>query len=169
MWGVHHHVARGALVAAALAALMTTAGCTPKPVGNPDPGHRLLNAIRPVPTAVPKGLHVTRSRSYKPRWDSCDGIKSTYGWDDITVETDFTGGTKKQVVAQVGAGMRALGWVPDPDRTGDGSWDWEKTLPGGGEATAELSTLDDAGPPTAPIDWSLDGNAPPATHPVSGC
>jgi len=169
MWG-ENHAARGALAGAVLAALMTLTGCgssTPKPVGDPDPGHRLLKAIRPVLSDVPKGAHVTNKSSDEPRWDSCDGMKSTYGWNEVTADAQFTGvGSQAQVLAHVRSRMRALGWTYDASLSDGDSWSWEKLLPGSKRAArTDLDVSHDSRAPR----WNLVVQAPPATHEVSGC
>ncbi|OIJ63978.1 hypothetical protein [Streptomyces mangrovisoli] len=154
--------------AAVVVAVMSLTGCdgSPRPVGDPDPGHRRLKAIQPVLSVVPPGAHVTLKQSVAPRWDSCDGMKSTYGWDPATVAVDFTGGgSARQVAAQVEAAMRRLGWTLDEGSLAQGEWTWHKKLTDGARASAHLL----GGPHTQPPDWDLQATAPPVTHPSKGC
>ncbi|MGW4518061.1 hypothetical protein ACWEO4_40370 [Streptomyces sp. NPDC004393] len=168
MWGVERRPAHGVMSAAVVATVMALTGCsgTPSPVGDPDPGHRRLEAIHPVLSAVPPGAHVTLKQSVAPQWDSCDGITSTYGWDPATVDVDFSGGgTAPQVVAHVQTAMRGLGWTFDQGSIAQGSWTWHMKLADGGQASAQLI----GGPGVEPPGWSLQATAPPASHPSTGC
>ena len=137
----------------------------PGPVGNPDPGHRLMAAIEPVLSVVPAGAVLSMKQANEPQWDSCDGRRSTYGWDPVTVIAVFTGGgAPTQVVAHVDAGLRAMGWGRYT-HPGDGEWYWTRALIGGSTATADLL----GGPGADPPGWSLQVTAPAATHPVTAC
>ncbi|SEL93952.1 hypothetical protein SAMN05414137_115173 [Streptacidiphilus jiangxiensis] len=167
---LHPWSARVAAVLSTLALGLALAGCTggqdePQPVGDPDPGHRLAQALQPVLSAVPAGAAVTQHESVAPIWDSCDGIRSTFGWDSVTVDTLFDGGgSPAQVVAHVDARMRDLGWMADGAPSA-GQWQWHKVMPGGAVAQAQLV----GGPGSSPDGWMLQASAPPATHPVHGC
>jgi hypothetical protein len=144
------------------------AGCstTPSPTGNPDPGHRLMSSIQPVLGVLPTDAHVTLRHASEPRWDSCDGVKSTYGWDPVTVDAEFTvDGSPAQIVSHIDSSLRAMGWVPDRSAFGDGAWYGTRTLVGGTTASAQLLGGRNAQPP----DWSIQASAPPAAHPVKGC
>lgn len=168
MWGFNRRSAQGVLSAAMIATVMALTGCdvTPLPVGDPDPGHRRLKAIHPVLSVVPPGAHVTLKQSVEPHWDSCDGIKSTYGWDDATVAVDFTGGgSATQVTARIRTSMRNLGWTIDQGSVDQGEFRWHKKLDHGARASAVLI----GGPGSQPPGWSLQATAPPATHPSKGC
>jgi hypothetical protein len=124
-----------------------------------------MNAIHPVLSVVPPGAHVTLKQSVEPQWDSCDGIRSTYGWDEATVNVDFTGGGPAlTTVSYVQVAMRGLGWTFDGS-IAQGTWAWHKKLADGGQASAQLL----GGPNVEPPGWTLQATAPPATHPSSGC
>ncbi|MFJ5897615.1 hypothetical protein ACIQFZ_19485 [Streptomyces sp. NPDC093064] len=164
MWGFERRSAHGVMSAAVVATVMALTGCsgTPRPVGDPDPGHRRLKAIQPVLSVVPPGAHVTQKDIVEPIWDSCDGIRSTYGWNDATVAVDFTGGgSDLQVAEHIETAMRRLGWTLDQGSLAQGSWTWHKKLADGSQASAQLLS----GPP----DWNLQATAPPASHPSKGC
>lgn len=134
----------------------------PRPRGNPDPGHRRLAALKPVLGAIPASAHVTTKNVAVPQWDSCDGIRATYGWDDVTVDADFTAaGSVASVVADVDARLRALGWAAQPGASGDVQY-WQRTIVPGVVAVARLF------PPTYDL-WSIDASAPPAVHSITGC
>ncbi|WP_152627864.1 hypothetical protein [Streptacidiphilus neutrinimicus] len=166
---------REALVGSAptLALVLLLSGCVggdgaPAPVGDPDPGHRLLRSIEPVLTAIPPGAHVTQRDTVEPRWDSCDGVRSTFGWAPPTVDVafDYAGaaGSADRVVAHVRSAMQALGWTYDPAWSGRGQWQWRRAAPGGQAQAQLLGGADDR-----PSRWSLQASVPAATHPVKGC
>lgn len=102
-----------------------------------------------------------------PKWDSCDGIESTYGWDEPTVNLDFTGGgTDAQVIAHLKAALRTLGWTFDTANSSPtGPWYWHKTVATNVQGTVQLL----GGSASNPPDWDLQATTPPATHPATGC
>jgi hypothetical protein len=137
---------------------------TPSPVGDPDPGHRSLSALEPVLSVIPAGARVIHEDRVEPRWDSCDGKQSTYGWDPAVVDADFSTGAapQQQVVAHVRAAMGRLGWAYDAKESGGGQWMWLRQVSG---RTATTTLFMPGNAPT----WSVDAEAPPATRPVTGC
>lgn len=147
-------------------ALACACSSAPSPVGDPDPGHRSLSALEPVLSVIPAGARVIHEDRVEPRWDSCDGQRSTYGWDPAVVDADFgTGATsQQQVVAHVSAAMGRLAWAYDAKDSGGGQWVWSRQG-SGRTATTTLLSPDVLGAPM----WSLDAEAPPAAHPVTGC
>jgi len=136
----------------------------PGPVGNPDPGHRLLDAIRPVVKAVPGGATITRRTFDEPHWDSCDGVRSTYGWDPATVDVGFTphGLSDAEVFGHIKTALAAQGWTIDAGTSQDGAWYWSRQVEGR-DASIQLLAGDGGS------DWDLQANAPPLAHPVTGC
>jgi hypothetical protein len=160
---------RGAVASAvAAAAVAALAGCSmPQPVGNPDPGGRLLTALKPLLAVAPAGAHITLKDAVKPRWDSCDGVASTYGWDEPRVDLDFTGGgTDARVVVHLKSALRTLGWTFDPVNSDpSGPWFWHRTVAGDVQGTVQLL----GGSAFDPSDWDLLATAPPAARPVTGC
>jgi hypothetical protein len=112
----------------------------PSPVGDPDPGHRLLDALRPVAAVVPSGTTVSRRTFTEPRWDSCDGIKSTYGWDDVTVGVGFVpiGLSDAATVNHIKDGLRSQGWTFDAKSSSDGAWYWDRQITADQNATIQL-------------------------------
>jgi hypothetical protein len=147
--------------------VMALASCsqTPQPTGDPDPGGRLMAAIRPVLSVIPAAAHVIRGDEVKPRWDSCDGVKSTYGWTDVTVDAQFTAGDPpERMVAAMDHALRRLGWTADPG-SGGGAWYWHRTVSGGAKAAIQLL----GGPDAQPSDWNLHATVQAAIHPVKGC
>ena len=156
--------------AVAVAAAVLLAGCgsnTPQPVGNPDPGGRLLAAIKPVLTVAPAGAHISSRDVVAPMWDSCDGVVSTYGWDDPTVDLTFTGGgTDAQVVTHLKSALRTLGWTFDTANSAPtGPWYWRKTVAENVQGTVRLL----GGAAFQPTDWDLQATTPPAARPSTGC
>ena len=101
----------------------------------------------------------------EPRWDSCDGRSSTYGWSVASEYADFTVGTESQVsvVDHVRAAMSKLGWAYVPERSGGKQWAWSRQV-NGSTATAEMDA-----PQSQASPWSLDAEAPPAVNPSTGC
>src|SRR6266700_8395102 len=58
----------------------------------PDPGHQSPSGLEPVLSVIPAGARVIHEDRVEPRWDSCDGEQSTYGWDPAVVDADFSTG-----------------------------------------------------------------------------
>jgi hypothetical protein len=148
--------------------LALVCGCsgTPSPAGDPDPGHRSLSALVPVLSVIPRGAHVTQEDKAEPRWDSCDGRQSTYGWDPAYADAEFSTGalSPQQMLAHVRAAMARLGWAYSATDSRDGQWLWLRQT-GGQTATTTLQSGMDGDQRT----WSLRAQAPPATDPVTGC
>ena len=138
----------------------------PTPVGNPDPGHRLLNTIRTVATAVPVGARVLRSSFDEPHWDSCDGIRSSYGWDPATVDIGFLPHRQSdtEVFSHISAALVAQGWSFDTKSPAGGAWYWNRQIDG---EHAWIQLL--AGGGVDAREWDLQANAEPVTHPSGGC
>lgn len=148
---------------AGVVAIVVVRHLPPQPAGNPDPGAQRLTSIEPVLSAVPAGAHVTQQDRIEPRWDSCDGVRSSYGWDPVVADVLFrTLMTQEQVVASVRAAMTRLGWTYDAKGSGGTAWEWTRRLYGQ-TATTMLSMSPD------PQSWGIEADAPPALHPVAGC
>ncbi len=131
----------------------------PKPVGDPDPGGQILKSISTVELGLPSDAKVSLSQQVEPAWDSCDGIKGTFGWNDVQVHYLFTTGQSLTgLIAAADIKMRAAGWTT----TGRGAW----TRPvNGGTATASLTR--DGGPKSR--HWELNADAPPIGPQATGC
>lgn len=157
----------GAAFAGVLLVLVAACSSAPKPVGDPDPGHRLMRQIvGPVLTAVPQDATVSHMRRSEPSWDSCDGQADTYGWDPVDASAEFrTHLGPGMVVTAVKSALRDLGWSFRPHLSGHGGWLWYRKLVSGKRAHAEL----DGGPASNQRFWDLTASTPPATHPVHGC
>jgi hypothetical protein len=83
------------------------------------------------------------------------------------VDADFSTGatSQQQVVAHVSAAMGRLAWAYDAKDSGGGQWVWSRQVSG----RTATTTLTSPGVFQDPGMWSLDAEAPPATHPVKGC
>jgi hypothetical protein len=128
--------------------------------GDPDPGHKRIDALRPVLSSVPSGAHIEMRDVVNPKWDSCDGKHP--GWDDATVDVEFTSALPlKTVVAHIGSSLSTLGWRATSQS--DGTWYWQKTIRG---SQANVQLL--GGPDTSSPDWDLQATVQAATHPI-GC
>ena len=135
----------------------------PSPVGDPDPGHQRLAALRPIEHALPAEVAKVDAHEYEPQWDSCDGQRSTYGWDDatITMTFDSNGIAATTILTHIKHSLRADGWTFLPWQ--GGAWYWTRVLAPGVHAQIQLL----GGPGTEPPNpWSLVATASPATHPV---
>lgn len=126
--------------------------------GDPDPGHRRINALRPVLTAVPVNVQVENRDIVNPKWDSCDGKQ--HGWNSATVDTQFTSSLSPTgVVAHVSDALHSKGWTYEPANSGGGAWYWHKTIEG---SLASVQFL--GGPDAQPSDWDLQASVDAATH-----
>ena len=149
-----------------------SAACAParSDHGDPDPGGRILVALKTVERAVPADARQVLRQANEPRWDSCDGRAGTFGWDDVTVYTQFrTGQRPRRLIATVGEAMRAAGWTRVTRLTtplGPGLR-WSRPTRGSTVATAMLAP-ETRGDGTG-ISWDLDAVAPPQGPRVSGC
>ncbi len=138
----------------------------PRPVGQADPGGRLAQQLRLTLKALPASVHVFDVQQPAPLWDSCDGVRSTYGWDDVTVDASVDHvASPDTFVASVNSSLRAMGWTVTPPY-GGGQWGWDKKLANGEVASIQLLGGPDA-QPSSP--WSYQADVAAATHPSSGC
>lgn len=152
-----------------MSAVMTIIICAcsgpPLMAGDPDPGHRSMAALEPVLSVIPAGVHIMFEHRVASRWDSCDGVPSTHGWDPITVNAEFTAtAPSQQVAAHVRTAMGKLGWAYLAKNSDDRIWVWSRDVDGR-TASATLQIDKSAAPPL----WSLVAIVPPAAHPVAGC
>jgi len=167
---------RTARIGVALVLLVAVLGrcdrtpASPAPTGDPDPGGRILTVLKSVESAVPGHAQILRQQEHEPTWDSCDARPGTFGWNDVSVSTDFrTSGAPLAVVMAADRVMSTAGWTRvaisrDPlGPTGS----WSRTVPGGAEAAALLA-LATGGAGEAP-HWELNAHAPPQGRRASGC
>lgn len=134
--------------------------------GNPDPGGRTLRVLAHVSAAVPPGARVLYRHDVEPRWDSCDGIASTAGWDDVVVQIHFSSGlAPESLLAEAQDRLAPLGWgpvsrAPGPELTAS----WSERIPGApGRAGLQLTNSNADG------NWTLFAHTSPVGRPVSGC
>lgn len=147
--------------------LTSCSSSPPSPVGDPDPGHHLLAALRPVAAVVPDGVSHLRRQFVSPSWDSCDGVASSYGWDDVTVDVSFdsNGRSNAAIFAHIDAALRHAGWTYE-STSEPGAWYWQRNVAAGHPAHIQLL----GGTQHQPAkQWDLQATTPPATHPVKGC
>jgi hypothetical protein len=121
----------------------------------------------PSPRVVPSGATVSQRTFSEPRWDSCDGIKSTYGWTDVTADVRFVpiGLSDMATVNHIKDGLRSQGWTFDAKSSSDGAWYWDRQITADQHAAIQLLAGGGANPP----EWDLQATTPSATHPVKGC
>jgi hypothetical protein len=167
---------RRLLVAAAIGCLVVLAGAcafnrrVDGPHGDPDPGGRILAALRPVRGAVPQDAVGVERQDVEPMWDSCDGRTGTFGWSDVHVIITFSTAMEPQVlVSTANTRMVTLGWIPGPaldSPIGPGGR-WTRALGDGTEARAALSPWMPGG--GQPLRWELTAYAPAHGPRTSGC
>jgi hypothetical protein len=126
-----------------------------------------MQTLQPVLTVIPPDARATNKIIAAPNWDSCDGAKSSYGWNYATVDEDFLTAAPQSIVQDdVRHGMKSLGWDQYPPGTPNlDGLEWHRTVPGGGTAVASLTYGTGGNGPT----WRIHAEAPPATHPITGC
>jgi hypothetical protein len=67
-----------ALVAIVLTFVVSApAGCESDPHGDPDPGSRIISALKAVTARLPADAHVLRKGVSEAHWGSCDGERPT--------------------------------------------------------------------------------------------
>jgi hypothetical protein len=132
-----------------------------------DPGGRVLHQLQSAAQALPSDAHVIYRYDLEPRWDSCDGRRGTFGWDDVIVQIHFESRTPTMALVEHADGtLHRLGWSLEYD--GSGQVGWTKQLADGSVAHAQLSNaVPDQGGPTQ--NWDLFVGAPPIGTRVSGC
>ena len=157
---------KGTMTLLVVLALSACADSTPKAVGDPDPNGRLMAQLKPTLSAIPSAAHVFDRQFVPPSWDSCDGRKSTYGWDDVTVIAQFDRvKSPDRTVSAISASLHKLGWASDSGST-DGAWYWHRKLSNGSKATVQLLGGPKVNPPSP---WDFQVTVPAAAHPVTGC
>jgi hypothetical protein len=138
--------------------------------GDPDPGGRILDALKTVQAAVPSDATDVSTQYAEPHWDSCDGRPGTEGWSDVTVDVSFSSDRPGQeLVGGAAPELAAAAWsVERADTSPLGPYEsWTRTLDDGTILHASL------GPGTpdngATIIWYLYASAPPHGRRASGC
>jgi hypothetical protein len=127
-----------------------------------------MNALRPVAQSVPAGARTVDRHFYEPVWDSCDGQRSTFGWDDVTVDVGFNsnGLPDDTIFTHIERVLASQGWTYEPSDSATGAWYWGRRLPNGRRASIQLLGGADSEPHNP---WDLQATTAPATHPVRGC
>jgi len=150
-----------------------------------DPGGRLMAKIAPVVRVVPGFEHghirwiafpcdscqfpVTYAIKVEPRWDSCDGMAGTFGWDPVAIQVGFRWtGSSHALVDLLNERLGARGWAKGPaqpwgdDDGADAVW-----IGPHGHAPAEEFTLDSM--PAGNHQWMAFVEAKPQGQLVKGC
>jgi len=157
-------------VAAAVLGGCARAPAAPAPTGDPDPGGRVLTVLRSVERAVPAHAQILGQHEHEPTWDSCDARPGTFGWNDVSVSTDFrAGGAPLAVVMAADRVLSTAGWrrvAVSRDPLGPVGR-WSRPVPGGAEAAATLAVAT-RGDSEAPY-WELSALAPPQGRRAGGC
>lgn len=117
----------------------------------------LTKAADSVASAVPTAP--SRKYGLEPHWDSCDGMKGTFGWDDLSYNLLWDRGVDPaSLVGSIGSTLQARGWTR-VDLVGTDRW--KTTLSSGSKALAMFEQY--LGAP------SLQFSTEPAPPRVSGC
>jgi hypothetical protein len=160
-------LAAGCLVLA-LAGIFTIVRLTSH--GDPDPGGRILSALKSIESALPDGATEVTRQYAQPHWDSCDGREGTFGWSSIAVIVNFrTDSPADSLLLSASGPMDAAGWSKSRTLSspiGPGQ-DWTRTLPDGTLAVASLTpgTMDNG----ATIIWQISAYAAAHGQHASGC
>lgn len=125
-------------LAAVLIALAVAASIRSYTHAGGDPGGRLMAKIAPVVRVVPGFEHgpipwiafpcdscrfpATYAIKVEPRWDSCDGMTGTFGWDPVAINVGFRwAGSSHALVGLLSERLGARGWArgTPPSWSGD--------------------------------------------------
>ena len=179
--GRHKVVVTAAIVVAALAIVAFPWSAHP----GGDPGGRLMAKITPVVRVIPGFEHgripwgassclecrspaLYASRA-EPRWDSCDGMAGTFGWDSVVIQVGFRWtGSHRALVELLNARLRALGWAKSgavPPWAGDQGPGPHWIRPSG-PAPVQAFALDS---PVGNHQWTAVIEAKPQGQLVGGC
>jgi hypothetical protein len=113
----------------------------PRQPGGGDPGAHILSQLRPVSRAVPPNAKIEYAHYNEPRWDSCDGIAGTFGWDDPSAQIEFTWtGSPTALIGYAEAALAPSGWGAYTPEVSNGlpGAGWTKRLNNGTTARAQL-------------------------------
>ncbi len=134
--------------------------------GDPDPGGRILTALKSVEVALPADATSVHREYVEPKWDSCDARPETEGWSDAMVLIDFRTDLDPEAWGEhAGQALESAGWGDEVvSATPFGPrWSWTQSLDDGTVARAGLS------PTAVEGSWELYAVAPPRGQRVSGC
>jgi hypothetical protein len=124
-----------------------------------------LDQLRPVSHAVPPSAKIEYAHYDEPAWDSCDGMAGTWGWDDPSVQVEFSWqGSSTSLLDHAKAALAHDGWGGFAQQVQNGvpGGAWTKKLSNG--TTAQVQVGSDGGG-----SWFVFGQAPPVGQPSSGC
>jgi hypothetical protein len=148
-----------------------------------DPGGQLMAKIATVVRVVPGFEHghipwiafpcdscrfpVRYAIKVEPRWDSCDGMAGTFGWDPVVIQVGFRWtGSSQALVNLLNERMGAQGWTrgaaPSWGNGGDVVWIGPHT-----HTPAEEFSLDSM--PGEAHQWMATVEAKPQGQLVKGC
>lgn len=170
-------------LAAALVALTVAAWLRCHAHAGGDPGGRLMAKIAPVVRVVPGFEHgrvqwitspcdtcqfpATYAIKIEPRWDSCDGMAGTFGWDPVIIQVGFRWtGSSQALVDLLNEQLSARGWAGRAEQSwadnGDAVW-----ISPHGHAPTEEFALESPIPPDK--QWMAMVEAKPQGQLVKGC
>jgi hypothetical protein len=139
-------------------------GTRPDSLGNPDPGGRILTALKPIAGAIPSGSTVTFRHVDEPLVDACDGNPATRGWSSVVAQVTFRSPLgAESMLEDVDARLNALGWREMGQGVANGEPEgyWSRSLENGSTAHANLTIG------TGGTYWELVALAPPMGRPVN--
>ncbi len=172
-----------ALALAVSIALAVGAWASTRAHAGGDPGGRLMAKIAPVVRVVPGMEHgrlpwiaapcdacqfpAAYALKIEPRWDSCDGMAGTFGWDPVIIQAGFQwAGSRQALVALIDERLTARGWTRGAELSwadgGDAIWIGpHRRVP------TEEFALDAPVPPGR--QWMVTVEAKPQGQLVTGC
>lgn len=102
----------GVGVVSAFAFVAVGTGCSASTHGNPDPGGRILDSLKPVTKVIPATAHIESQEAVEPYWDSCDGRSGSFGWSNVTLDAKFnTDEPANQLLDDADRTLSAAGWT----------------------------------------------------------
>lgn len=131
-----------------------------------DPGRKVMAQLVPVISAVPERASTKYVWRLEPQQDSCDGIASTRGWDQVVLQIGFKWRRSPPALfTAMNARLVILGWshTTKTQVAIPLEYLWTKRLTNGKRARL---TVDREYPAS---NWQLDAAAPPVGKAVSGC
>lgn len=144
--------------------------------GSGDPGGRILRELMIAESALPgagtKSLPLVKAPSMtkpyvialEPFQDSCDGNPSTRGWSQVVVQAGFPWHkSPSDLITYVGSRLSRLGWalMKTTRPNNPVGWTWFKKLHDDKRASVSLNK--------EIAQWEFVAQAPPASHPATGC
>lgn len=170
-------------LAAALIALAAATWASTHAHAGGDPGGRLMAKIAPAVRVVPGLEHgripwiaspcdacqfpATYALKIEPRWDSCDGMAGTFGWDPVIIQVGFRwAGSSQALAGLLDERLTARGWARGAEPSwadgGDAIW----ISPHGRAPTTEFAI---ESPVLPGRQWMALVEAKPQGSLVKGC